>query len=130
MFSIIIVFLSIVLIGVLTLATVYFVGDQLFGAQDDATAASVMNSGAQIMGAIQFYELDHRGQVPTDIKALVEQDYLDEIPPGGWTFGDDALIATDVGKGVCKSINQYRHSNPKVPSCPSNSTGYTGCCIK
>ncbi len=79
MFSLIITILSIALVALLALATLYYVSDIFSERSTQANAASVRLQGQQIFAAMEIYRAN-LGAWPESLDALKDADYLKSIP--------------------------------------------------
>lgn len=127
MFSLLMTFLAIVLIGFVIVVASYYMGDGLFSAHEKATAVTVINGANQIDSAIKLYKTQHRGDFPDSIDVLVEQGYLKSAPRGEWSFSDGAVQNTDLTDEICEQVNERLHSDPHIPQC-GETPYFMGCC--
>lgn len=152
MFSLIIVVISVILVGLLAGATLYYLGDDLiYGSRQDALTSRYKNDTEQVFGALTLYRQD-LGAYPTDdsqavpnplrgVDKLVAAEYLQAMPSSApreeWsiaqgvikfapqTASDDVCLALNKDNGV---LNQQ--GEPYVPACSSAiaNTGRVVCC--
>ncbi len=117
MFSLIISGISVFLVAILALATVYYGSDAYFQSGYKATAAQLTNEAEQLRLAIQMYETDH-GKLPETLADLtVDETYLRKVPD---SWGNSSQYFTkstyDVNQDVCLQFN-IAHGVPFVPEC-------------
>lgn len=130
MFSILTTLIGVLLIAAITFLTTYYMGDTVFGAQEEAKAAAIINSATQIHAAVSIYKFDHRGQSPETVQALVDKNYIATVPPGKWHFGNSVLLRDGSRKKICQEVNRKLHDDPTIPSCGATNVGFIGCCSK
>lgn len=132
MFSLIVTIISVVLVAILAIATIFYGGDFAKDGQAKAKQTKVLQEGNQVAGALELYKADHGG-FPTgtsdDIKnALVSQNYLKTIPSAEWHFINDFAVRSDLDEASCLKINQRVGVN-EVPACSDTTyTNKTICC--
>lgn len=83
MFSLIITIISIVLVGLLAVATIYYGGDAFSQRGPEAQAGTILNNGQQISGAMEVRHADGRGALVSVANLAVEsngQTYLNSVP--------------------------------------------------
>lgn len=80
MFSLIVTILSIALVAVLAIATVWYGGQVYTVQQNKAKAVTYSTQASQINAAVQAYKVSHQGASPSDINELVSAGYLQSIP--------------------------------------------------
>lgn len=119
MTSIILTLISIVLVGALALATLFFGGEAIHGGNARAVASTVLNQGEQIVAAARLYYIE-RGAVAPNLAALVAEGYLTSvpIPPKGlqvasWSispissaYADDAFWVWDAATETLALVRQ------------------------
>lgn len=134
MFNLIITIISIALVAVLAVATIYYGGSVWSKQGEEAAATRVLNEAAQVKGAVELYRNDHAGSAPADLDALVPQ-YLKNIPASSassWTVVGQYAVTTIgpsvAGAGVtasdveaalnsCKKVNEKLGLGSQVFSC-------------
>ena len=79
MFSLIMALISIVLVGILAVASIYYGGTSYSQAAAKAKAATIVNQGQQLLGAAQSFEATN-GRWPNDITELVSSGFLNQVP--------------------------------------------------
>lgn len=117
MFSLIIGTISVVLVAILVLATLYYGSDAYFQAGYKATASQLTNEAEQLRVAIQMYETDN-GKLPETLADLTaNENYLKKVPD---SWGNSSQYFTkstyDVNQDVCLQFN-IAHGVPFVPEC-------------
>ena len=108
MFSLIIVIISVALVALLALATVFFGGDVFLRGNADAEASRYINESQQISAAIRLYQADNAGNLPSEIRADLVGHYLRGMPEAGeeWNIGDDIIIKAVANANTCEMVNQ------------------------
>lgn len=107
MFSLIITIISIALVAVLALATLYYGGDAFNKGSAAAKAAQLINEGQQIAGALQLAEQDQVAADAADMTAidtsaeLVTGKYLQAVP-AGYSTSLPLITAFDFAQGARK----------------------------
>lgn len=116
MFSMIIAVVSLVLVAGLALATVFFGGDQFLQGKTDAEVARYVSESQQIAGAVQLFQAENHGSMPTDLEDDLVGYYLKDMPRAGkdWEVGDDVLIKGVTDITTCERVNQ--RANWKNPT--------------
>lgn len=137
MFSLILAILSIVLVGLLAVATIYYMGDSINSRGPEASAATVINQGEQIYAAMELRRADGVGPL-LSLNALTQEvsgrTYLTDIPvpppsaylgatqpvANDWIVlapqkpASSFMIQTKVGREVCHFINRKAHTNGDI----------------
>ncbi len=92
MFSLLVTVLSIALVALLALATLYYVSDIFSDRSLKANAATVRLQGQQIAAAFDMYRANH-GTWPQTLQDLIDGDYLkrEPQPPGTVSAAPSAL---------------------------------------
>lgn len=108
MFSLLITIISIALVAVLALATLYYGGDAFNRGTSKAEAARLVNEGQQVSGAMTLYEVQTGAAAPS-VQVLVDNNYLKSAPQG-WVALDglagkpvenvDACLEANKSQGV------------------------------
>lgn len=80
MFALIPVVISIVLMAILAIGSMFYGGSMFTDSASNANASSLINQAQQISSAAMLYELDNGGIAPADIDILVNRNYLQGIP--------------------------------------------------
>ena len=97
MFNLIITIISIALIVVTAVATLYYGGDNFNRGSAEAKAATLINQAQQIQGAATLFRASEGG-VPTDVASL-EGGYLSSVPAitmgtgSAWKVVDGYVVA-------------------------------------
>lgn len=133
MFTIIVVVVSIALVGLLAIATIYYGGNTFSNNMASAHQSGLLSQAATIRAAVQLYETDNQGALPpadSASQALIGGNYLSEWPNGGssaWSLqGGYALSTTD--QASCLAIDK-KLGLSSVPSCTdSQYQNITVCC--
>lgn len=122
MFSLVISIVSIALVAVLALATLYYGGKGFTQGTAKANASRLLNEGQQLMGAAELYRHEH-GRYPDNIEQLISGNYLKTRPPGGsasavtsvfanieqWSMpepGTPVFETTTEGSSTCRAVNE------------------------
>lgn len=127
MFSLIIALVSIVIVGALVLAVVYYGGDAFTNSGTKAEVARIHNEAAQIAGAANLYRVE-RGAQATNISDLVSAHYLAASPGPNWQAAQDAAVLTGLEQSRCEQINA-KLGISGVPSCTDAAiVGKPACC--
>lgn len=152
MFSLIIVVISVILVGLLAGATLYYLGDDLiYGSRQDALTSRYKNDTEQVFGALTLYRQD-LGAYPTDdpqgapnplrgVDKLVAGQYLQALPGSAtseeWSISQGVIkfAPQTTSDDVCLSLNKDNgvlnpQGEPYVPACTSAiaNTGRVVCC--
>lgn len=131
MFSLIIVIISVVLVGVLAVATVYFGGDVFSSGGAQAEASALLAQAAQIASAAAAYGAQHHGAAPPSLQALIDEQYLSSVPPG-WApdSGEGALSSKVIeSENACKIFNE-KQGVEGIPACEEVTTLFHPICCK
>ncbi len=109
MFSLIITIISIALVAVLALASIYYGGSAVGQGSDSARASQLINEGQQLQGLAAMSVA--QGNTVTSVVDLVTDQYLSQPIPG-WTVDGAAFVrAGAVGgdetltKNACDEVN-------------------------
>lgn len=110
MFSLIITIISIVLVGLLAVATIYYGGDAFSNRGDEARADKLLNEGQQLAGASVLAAND--GNPFATQADLVAGEYINaEI--AGWTFADGVATQT-ASAGICAKVSEKVGTSTKI----------------
>lgn len=110
MFSLIITIISIVLVGLLAVATIYYGGDAFSNRGDEARADKLLNEGQQLAGASVLAAND--GNSFAAQSDLVTGEYINaEI--GGWTFAN-GVATQPTTPGVCAKVTEKVGTSTKI----------------
>lgn len=108
MFSLIIIVISVALVALLAVATLFWGGDGFLSANAEAEAARYINESQQISGAIRIYQADNNGSLPGDIESDLVGFYLKSLPKAGedWDIANNAIVKTVLNSEVCEQVNK------------------------
>lgn len=108
MFSLIITVVSLLLVAGLAAATLFFGGDQFLQGKTDAEVARYVSESQQIAGAVQLFQAENQGSMPTDLKEDLVGYYLKDLPRAGegWSVGDNLLVKGVTDKSTCERVNE------------------------
>ncbi len=117
MFSLIIGIISVILVAILVLATIYYGGDALVAAGPKAQAARLTNEAEQLRLAIQMYVVDHN-KLPEKMADLTDNGRYLKNAPTDWQDSSQFFTKStyDVEKDTCLQFNVSR-GIPFVPEC-------------
>ena len=125
MFSLVIVLISIVLVGAIAAAVIYFGGSAFTGGGDKAKATQAVNEAQQVKGALEVYKVQ-TGNVATSLTQLAP-DYL-KAAPTAWGTIDGYAYSSQETLANCKAVNALYGINT-VPDCTDPAyTGVPVCC--
>jgi hypothetical protein len=128
MFSLLLVLVSILLVAVLVLATLWFGGGGFTGGQESATAARVVNESAQIQGAVESYKVNNSDSLPSSMTDLINGGYLNGTPSASWSFATDSVQSSILDQTAClRADKMLGFSFSTVPGC-SLYPNTTVCC--
>jgi hypothetical protein len=117
MFNIIIIVIAVVLVAAITAATLYYGGSSYHNQGRVADAATILNGGSQIKGAVEVYRNDHAGSNPATLNDLVTTSYLKSVPPGTWNY-DGQYATQDVAQqDTCYDVNVKLGYGRIIPTC-------------
>lgn len=129
MFSLIIGTISVVLVAILVLASIYYGGEALIASGPKAQAARLTNEAEQLRLAIQMYVVDH-GRLPERLSDLTADGKYLKNTPTDWEDSSQFFTKStyDVEKDTCLQFNISR-GIPFVPECTDEVyRGVTVCC--
>jgi hypothetical protein len=132
MFALIVTIISIALVGLIALATLYYGGDSINQGAEQAAISRYLSEGVQVQGALELYRVDN-GVLPTGTKEQIQQQlldghYLKSWPAGEWTLVNDYAVRTDLSLSACEAINKKMNVSV-VPTCGDPAfTGRNLCC--
>lgn len=96
MFNLIVVVISIALLAIIAVASIFYGGDAWTQSSEKANVTTLINQGQQISGAAALYKADNGVAVAT-IADLETAKYLSNVPQAGKiTTGDWAIDGSDV----------------------------------
>lgn len=129
MFSLIIAIASIALVVVLSIATVYYLGNDLDGGQKaKIDVATYINHSQQIKGAVNMYVAEHNGMLPADTNTLITDGYLKALPDPNWQIAGNYLTNSNITQSQCQKYNDMLIGDPTVPSCSTPNLPENICC--
>lgn len=130
MFSLVVAIISISLVALLAYASMYFMGNTTSDAATTANTAQVLNTATQIQGAVNLYRNEHAGASPSSFQDLIDGGYLKNIPPGNWSFSNNAIQSNIIISSAdqCAAVNKKLYNDPTVPSCSTVSGDKLICC--
>ena len=115
MFTLIVVLVTIALVALIAITSIFFGGDQFTEGVASAKASRYMNEAAQISGAINIYVSDHNGRYPGTLQDLVPV-YLKNIPEGDWAFSNNYITRTGLTADECLNVNEIAGYST-IPDC-------------
>jgi type II secretory pathway pseudopilin PulG len=122
MFSLIITIVSIALVAVLALATIYYGGSSLAKSTKTADNAKLLQQGQQLLAALMLYNADN-GAYPSGTSSeieslLISKNYLTSAPSTAWTFnnGSVSVSSATLSLDSCTALNQSLGISG-IPSC-------------
>lgn len=147
------VVITLVLLALIAVVSMYYGGDSVTESGAKASATQVINNAQQVAGAVTFYSNDNGGVFPADMVALVSGKYLKTIPsvPAGAEpfklatssealFADEnSLYVAKINKPVCEKILKSANvtvddkkllmDNAKKASAKTNGANYPFFCF-
>lgn len=139
MFSLIITIISIALVALLALATLYYGGDAFNRGSAGALAARLINEGQQVNGAVAIYKADRAAgnidlatdeETGTTLSDLVPA-YLSQLPSsfnGATTLASGKVTIEEVDEDVCTEVNKRAGHDPEGPiATAGQKPGVFGC---
>lgn len=134
MANLIITLISIALIAVIAVATLYNGGDAFRQGSASGAAAQMVNAGQQITAANILFANDNGGELETSLATLAStQQYLSSIPrvPQDSVISDDItdndITISGVNQQVCEAVNkQAGEGNDVVLTTEADVDGF-GC---
>lgn len=113
MFSLVITIISIALVAVLALATLYYGGAAFEQGSGKAQAARVTNQFEQLKGAAEMFRVD-KGRNPDTLEEMVAEGYLKAVPVAGLVMSE-ALAAQSWQMAVTGDLSQPGGTREGVP---------------
>ncbi|AOG02862.1 hypothetical protein [Bosea sp. RAC05] len=114
MFNLIIAAIVVVVIAILTIASIFYGGNAFSLASDKGRYAQYINHGEQIAAAIKLYQID-KGAAPsgtaTEIVQILSQSdasgrtYLSSSPVGDWYVTEGIIYRKLLDNEECKRMN-------------------------
>ena len=133
MYSLIIGVIAIIVLAILTLATLWLGGEISSTSADKGRYSQYLNHSEQIAAAMRLYQHD-KGERPTGspmqiIQALTAagadgKTYLSTVPQGEWYMADNTIYRKLMDGGECKRMNTIAG---KAVSDPASSDGCPPC---
>lgn len=120
MFNLVLSVISAVLIGLFTLAAVYYMSPATDFQQRVARAGRAMNESAQIYGAVKIFEMERPGEQIASFSDLVPN-YLSAMPAGEWSMASGGFVKPALERDVCEIFNQKMGYGAIAPSCDDES---------
>lgn len=134
MFSLIITILSIALVAVLALATLYYGGKAFLDGKADSNATTAINTATQISSALSLYRADH-DSVPSTLTSI-SPEYLKQIPlvagqrwDSATLSGSTLLLTNALNLTACQKFNQKMLKTTSVPATPIQSDSLPKYCF-
>ncbi|WP_018234217.1 hypothetical protein [Thioalkalivibrio thiocyanodenitrificans] len=128
MFSLIITIISILLVAVLAIASIYFGGTAWNQGGTKAAVTQYFNEGQQIAAAATLYRAENGGRNPESIQVLLDNNYLRVLPEGQWEFGNEIITRGSLNYDQCLLANQMA-GYEDVPMCDDPGiSGSVRCC--
>lgn len=141
MANLIVTVIAIALIGVMTLAAVYYGGSAWMKSQAQAQAGTMANEAMQIEGAVSVFHSE-LGRYPADVSELVAQNYLSSgAELQEWTFTQEGALSligddTQAQRACLEARKQqgldaeaYCDSVMAAGCAPSSGEAPTGCSV-
>lgn len=129
MFSLVITIVSIALVAVIAVATLFYGGDAFRQGTADAKANTVLSQGQQLLAASKLYYND-KNVWPPSVEALVSGGYLTAKPvialgplpnalaaEGEWTMpvpGTPVFLNQTDNPQACRNLNQKSYGSPGI----------------
>jgi len=109
MFSFVIAIVSIVLVVLLSAATVNYAGDVFGENAGRSEATRLANEAQQISAALELYKVDNQRLAPS-LQHPVDANYLKQIPPGWQAISTYIQHPGAISDDACLAFS--------IPSCP------------
>jgi hypothetical protein len=111
MFSLIITIISIALVALLALATLYYGGDAFNRGSAGAQAARLINEGQQVNGAVALYKADRAAGNTPEVATLagLVSAYMSQVPSsfaGNTALADNKVTVENLDTDVCNEVNK------------------------
>lgn len=130
MFSLIITVISIALVAVLAVASIYYGGSAMSQGTAKANASTLVNHGQQLNGANAMFKNDNGGSDAGGITALVTAQYLSAapVPPAfvvesdsagvadTWTINGSVFEVNIVSAETCAQVQKQAVADTSIPS--------------
>lgn len=132
MFSMIITIVSIALVAILAMVTIYYGAQYVKDGNTRTAVAKALQEGNQIVGAFELYRADHEkmpeGDQSAIIQALLNENYLTTWPGTKWGLQTDYAVRAELDNAQCLEVNR-RMGIETIPKCDDASIGHkTYCC--
>lgn len=115
MFSLVIAIVSILLVGALAAAAVYYGGNAYQDSGKKADALQLVNQGVQVKAAAEIYKANE-GRYPNNL-AEMSGSYLKGVPSdSSWTSQSGFALVQDVDLDRCKEANKALKIDT-IPQC-------------
>jgi len=111
MFSLIITIISIALVALLALATLYYGGNAFNRGSAGAQAARLINEGQQVNGAVALYKADRAAGNTSAAEKLSDlvSAYMSQVPSsfnGNTKLADNKVTVENMNTEVCNEVNK------------------------
>ncbi len=136
MFSLIITVISIALVAVLAVASIYYGGSAMSQGTAKANASTLVNHGQQLNGANAMYKNDNGGTDVASVAGLVTGNYLSAEPAvpasvkvTAWTIGTDPVFQSTISSSeTCIQVQkQAIGTSASAPLAAYDGTQTFGC---
>lgn len=133
MFNLIITIISIALVAVLAIATIYYGGSAFTQGSAKAKASTLVAHAQQITAANTLYANDHGGGFAADTDALQTSSYLTAVPKSAdaaaYTLASNKVTTTlgATGKTICEEVNKTLNNTVDLTVVGAESTAQYGC---
>lgn len=114
MFSLLITILSIALVAVLAVATIYYGGPAYQNSQAQAQVARVLNEGQQLDASLTLYR-NQTGMAASSFEDVVSAGYLASVPEG-WEISEGYTFRAEPSEDACLAANR-KQGVDLVPEC-------------
>ncbi len=119
MFSLVLVFLAIVLAAAVAYAALFYAGTVGATGQASAEASALLGQSAQIVTASTAYANEHYGAKPSTLDSLVSERYLSSVPPGWQEPQGDVspLTSKEITSARACELFNARQNITGIPHC-------------
>lgn len=120
MFSLIITVVSIALVALLAIASLYYGGNAYTDSSQQTRANQIVNQAEQIASANTLYRTSHLAPA-SSISDLIDTGFLSSWQGEPWGISDGYIEAPAVGSDAqaCRALNRQATGSDVVPSCDS-----------
>ena len=130
MFQLVTGVIAILLAVICAIMALWYGGSVFTDNSGKALYSKYLNNGQQIQAAVQLYASQNGGIFPSGtsqqiLNALVDNNYLIEIPEGHWIIQEDKLVRELQTGDQCKAINIA--AGYDVTSLPAGMNGCPPC---